>query len=134
MVCYLSLGTNLGDRESNLRRAVSLINKRAGRVLRQSHYLETDPQGFVSENKFLNACIAVDTDLSPGELLAATQAVEREMGRTQKSIAGKYSDRIIDIDILLYGNERIRRDGLEVPHPRMRERDFVMRPLSEILK
>ncbi|MCD7714446.1 MAG: 2-amino-4-hydroxy-6-hydroxymethyldihydropteridine diphosphokinase [Prevotella sp.] len=134
MVCYLSLGTNLGDRESNLRRAVSLINKRAGRVLRQSHFLETDPQGFVSENKFLNACIALDTDLPPGELLAATQAIEREMGRTQKSAGGNYSDRIIDIDILLYGNEHIRRDDLEVPHPRMREREFVMRPLKEILK
>lgn len=134
MVCYLSLGTNLGDREGNLRRAVSLINRRAGRVLRQSNYIETEPQGFVSPNKFLNACLAVDTNLSPGELLAATQAIEREMGRTRKSIGGNYSDRIIDIDILLYGNEHISRDGLEVPHPRMREREFVMRPLSEILE
>ncbi len=134
MVCYLSLGTNLGDREGNLRRAVSLINRQAGRVLRQSGYIETEPQGFVSPNRFLNACIAVDTDLSPDELLAVTQAIEREMGRTRKSVGGRYSDRIIDIDILLYGNEHIRREGLEVPHPRMRERDFVMRPLSEIFQ
>ncbi len=132
MLCYLSLGTNLGDREANMRRAISLIDKQIGTVLRQSSFLVTEPVGFVSDNLFLNACVAIDTTLAPRQLLEGTQAIERLMGREQKSHAGCYTDRIIDIDILTYGDEEINDDDMVVPHPRMLEREFVMIPLREI--
>ncbi len=132
MISYLSIGTNLGDRSANISRAVRLLG-RAGTVLRQSSVIETEPEGFVSEHKFLNACVAIDTLLPPRELLAATQKIEKEMGRTEKSENGKYKDRLIDIDILLYGNITFDDEDLHIPHPRMTERDFVMRPLGEIM-
>ncbi len=133
MISYLSLGTNLGSRRENLDRAVRLIGKRAGRIVKLSSVIETAPAGFASENKFLNACVAVDTELSAEELLRVTQEIEREMGRREKSSGGKYSDRIIDIDILLFGDAVVRTENLTIPHPRMKERDFVMTPLKEIL-
>lgn len=133
MISYLSLGTNLGDRRTNLRRAVSLLGERAGRIVRQSSVIETDPVGFVSDHKFLNACVAIDTSLTPQELLRATQEIELAMGRTEKSAGQEYKDRLIDIDILLYGDTVVDEENLSIPHPRMLERDFVMTPLREIM-
>ncbi|MCD8282517.1 MAG: 2-amino-4-hydroxy-6-hydroxymethyldihydropteridine diphosphokinase [Prevotella sp.] len=132
MISYLSLGTNLGDRRTNLLRAIDLLDERAGRVLRCSSFVETEPSGFVSEHMFLNACIALDTPLSPRELLCATQEIERLLGRTEKTAGHEYKDRLIDIDILTYGDDTIDIPGLHIPHPRMHERDFVMIPLREI--
>ena len=135
---YLSLGSNLGNREAYLRQAVALLSERAGKVVICSDYYYSKPWGFASANDFCNICLALDTPLSPIELLHCTQAIEREMGRTHKSEGGHYTDRIIDIDLLLYYTA----DGtsvpcatqeLTLPHPLMQEREFVMKPLGEIL-
>lgn len=130
--CYLSLGTNLGDKHGNIGEAIRLIGERVGDVLRVSSYLETEPWGFVSDNSFVNACVKVQTTLTPMELLDATQQIEHDMGRTRKSTDGHYHDRIIDIDILLYGDITVDEPRLKIPHPLMNERDFVKIPLNEI--
>ena len=132
MKAYLGLGTNLGDRRANLCRAIEHINEQAGHVLASSSFMETEPWGFTSGNAFLNAVVEVDTPLSPYELLHITQNIECEMGRTHKSIKGNYADRIIDIDILLYGDEKINEPDLIIPHPLMWQRSFVYEPLWEI--
>ncbi len=130
---YLSLGSNLGDRKATMRRAIGLLNERAGSVDRQSSFIETEPWGFESTNKFLNMCVRLLTTLSPEQLLLATKQIERELGRTQKSVNGQYHDRPIDIDILMYDDVHIDSDDLMLPHPHMQEREFVMKPLREIL-
>lgn len=132
MEIYLGLGSNLGDKCLHLRTAINEIEKRIGHVECQSAFVETEPWGFESDNTFVNAVVRVDTALSPLDLLKETQTIEREMGRTHKTVDGKYSDRIIDIDILLYGDAEINLPELVVPHPRMYERDFVMKPLEEV--
>lgn len=131
---YLGLGSNLGNRRAILTETIAKINESIGAVLRQSSFYETEPWGFDSPNTFLNACICIATDLEPLQLLAATQRIEREMGRNHKTIDGQYQDRIIDIDILLIDNLRINEPRLTVPHPLMEQREFVMVPLKEILK
>lgn len=130
---YLSLGTNLGSRQENLDTAISRIGESVGQVLRCSSFLQTEPWGFHSDNSFLNAAICVETTLTPQQVLSATQAIERDMGRRHKSVNMVYHDRIIDIDILLYDDVRITTPELTIPHPLMYERDFVMIPLREIL-
>lgn len=130
---YLSLGANIGDRHASMSAALEMLEKTVGRVVRQSSMIETEPWGFESENMFLNMCVAVDTQLSPQQLLVATQEIERRLGRKAKSSGGVYADRLIDIDILLYDDISINTPELTIPHPHMRERDFVMRPLMEIL-
>lgn len=130
---YLSLGSNLGDREDMLRRAITLIEERIGAVQRVSSFIETEPWGFESEHPFLNAAVMVLTTLSPIECLDRTQQIERELGRKSKSRDGKYHDRPIDIDLLLYGDQTVSTPRLTIPHPHMQERDFVMIPLREIL-
>lgn len=130
---YLSLGSNLGDREAAIRRAIRLIGERVGEVCRQSSLLTTEPWGFESSHLFVNAAVCCLTTLTPRQLLLATQAIEREMGRTRKSVGGQYHDRLIDIDILIYDDIRLDEPDLKIPHPLMEERDFVMTPLREIL-
>ena len=130
-IVYLGLGTNIGNRRGNLVKAAALLAERVGDILALSGFMETEPWGFDSENLFLNAAIKMETPLTPDELLSATQAIEREMGREKKS-DGSYHDRVIDIDILLYDNRVIEQLGLIVPHPLMQERLFVMAPLAEI--
>ena len=129
---YLGLGSNLGNRRENLAYAIRLIGERVGKVLRVSSFIETEPWGFESENTFVNAVILCETDLTPRQLLGATQKIEREMGRQKKSTDGGYSDRCIDIDILLYDDLRVDEPDLQIPHPLMLKRDFVMIPLREI--
>ncbi len=130
---YLSLGSNLGDRAENLRRAIVLIGERVGKVQRVSSFIETEPWGFQSEHPFLNAACLVLTTLSPLECLDATQQIERELGRRTKSSGGIYHDRPIDIDLLMYDDLQLSTPRLTLPHPHMHERDFVMIPLREIL-
>ena len=130
---YLGLGTNLGDRRGNMDTAMRLLGERVGYVVRASSLYETEPWGFASDNMFMNAAVCVETSLTPRGVLEATQAIEREMGRTAKSTDGHYHDRLIDIDILLYVDIRVDEPDLKIPHPLMREREFVMRPLGEIL-
>ncbi|MES5005287.1 2-amino-4-hydroxy-6-hydroxymethyldihydropteridine diphosphokinase [Prevotella disiens] len=130
---YLGLGSNLGNRKAILNDTIALINERVGEVVRQSSFLETEPWGFESPNQFLNACLCVNTELAPRQLLEATQVIEREMGRAHKTMNRKYQDRIIDIDILMIDDLKIDEPDLKVPHPLMEERDFVMIPLKEIM-
>ena len=104
-----------------------------GEVDRQSTLLITEPWGFESDNSFVNAAVRCITTLSPFEILHLTQDIERAMGRTVKSSDGQYHDRIIDIDILMYDDIHITTPELTLPHPLIKERDFVMIPLSEIL-
>lgn len=130
---YLSLGTNLGDKAANLERAISELQKLVGDVVRRSTFYATEPWGFKSPNTFLNACVKVETDLTPRELLEMTQTIEQRMGRKKKSREGEYEDRIIDIDILLYDDLHIEESDLTIPHPLMHEREFVMKPLREIM-
>lgn len=132
MKAYLGIGTNLGNRTANIDQAIEMIGKQAGALLACSSYIETAPWGFQSDNHFLNAVVAVDTQYSPHELLKITQSIEREMGRTHKTVDGNYTDRIIDIDILLYGKEVIHTPDLTIPHPLILQRDFVYIPLFEI--
>lgn len=137
MHVYLSLGTNLGDKEHNLRLAVRKIEERIGTVTSLSAFYATAPWGFSSENPFLNAALCVHTALEPLQVLRITQEIERRMGRTRKSAGGVYADRLIDIDLLLCYDP----DGtpllldlpeLKLPHPLMHLRRFVMQPLAEI--
>lgn len=138
---YLSLGTNIGNKENNLLVAIEKINSRIGTVTSQSSFIATSPWGFDSEHDFLNACICISTELSPIGLLDACQAIEREMGRTLKSSSQQmpdgsvrhvYHDRIIDIDILLYDTMKINIPRLTIPHSQMFRRKFVLEPLAEI--
>lgn len=131
-IAYLSLGSNLGDRHATMRQAIDMLGKEVGIIDRQSSMLETEPWGFQSANKFLNMCVRVLTTLSPQQLLAATQDIERGLGRMVKSVDGHYHDRPIDIDILMYDDLHICTKELTLPHPLMEERDFVMIPLREI--
>ena len=101
---------------------------------RQSALYETKPWGYSSPNDYINACVLVLTTMAPRQVLEATQRIEREMGRTMKSVDGEYQDRIIDIDILMIDDLVIDEPDFKVPHPLMEERDFVMKPLKEILK
>ncbi|GKG73586.1 2-amino-4-hydroxy-6-hydroxymethyldihydropteridine diphosphokinase [Parabacteroides sp. AM58-2XD] len=130
-IAYLALGTNIGNKRRNMITAAALLAERVGDVLALSGFYETEPWGFQSENTFLNAALQLETALSPLELLKATQEIEIEMGRTQKS-NGAYHDRIIDIDILLYDDLVMQTPELTLPHPLMHERLFVMEPLAEI--
>lgn len=132
-IVYLGLGSNLGNRKAILNDAIALVNERVGEVVRQSSFLETEPWGFESSNQFLNACLCVNTELAPRQLLEATQVIEKEMGRAHKTMNRKYQDRIIDIDILMIDDLTIDEPDLKVPHPLMEERDFVMIPLKEIM-
>ena len=129
---YLGLGTNIGNRKENLTRAIEALSLALGPCTAQSSFIETAPWGFDSENAFLNCAVAFETELVPLELLDTTEKVEREMGRTTKSNGGVYHDRVIDIDILLYGSEIIETPRLAIPHPLMHMRDFVLEPLAEI--
>lgn len=138
---YLGLGSNLGDRKAHIRRAVEEIGRLVGTVERQSALYETEPWGYQSDNMYVNAVVRVSSMLSPRELLRVTQQIERRLGRRKKTPDGEghtasarreYSDRPIDIDILLYDDLVVDEPDLKIPHPLMKERDFVMTPLREV--
>lgn len=142
MRIYLGIGSNLGNRDTNLRTAIELIHERVGECLACSSIYRSAPQGFVSENEFANIVAVCETDYSPEQVLLITQTIEREMGRTQKSVNGIYHDRVIDIDLLQayipdYDSRfgipiEYKSETLTLPHPRMTEREFVMIPLREV--
>lgn len=127
---YLGIGTNLGDREDNLRGAMSMIKEHIGRVIRSSSVYKTEPWGFDSEDSFLNIVAEIDTELDPYRLLDQALMTEAKLGRVRT--AGGYKSRLIDIDILLYGRKIINSGILKIPHPRIHERRFVLEPLNEI--
>ena len=127
-VCALSLGSNIGNRLENIRQAVVLM-KPLGEVTKRSAVYETPPWGVEEQPRFLNVCILLETDEPPKALLGKLKKIEQAVGRTKHE---RWRPREIDVDILTYGGEVIDDEGLTVPHPRMRERAFVMIPLSEI--
>lgn len=129
---FLALGSNLGDREKLLTTAVDLLSQRVGKVVQVSSLLNTEPEGFCSEHLFLNQVVQLETTLSPKEVLQVTQEIEQELGRTSKSDTTGYTDRTCDIDIILYGDLILQDSDLTIPHPRFRERLFVLQPLAEI--
>ena len=122
----------MGDRERNLRKAIRLITDRVGQVTRQSSFIETEPWGYESSNRYMNAAVRCETTKTPREVLLLTQQIERDLGRKAKSVSGGYADRTIDIDILLYDELTVDEPDLKIPHPLMHQRDFVMIPLREI--
>ena len=123
---YLGLGSNLGNKERIVRKTIDKIGERVGAVVAVSSFYKTAPWGYQSVHTFCNAAIAVDTDLSPEEVLFTVQEIERELGsKKHREGDGSYVDRLIDIDLLDY-------DGLVLDHPYMHKRTFVMTPLAEI--
>ncbi|MBQ8386475.1 MAG: 2-amino-4-hydroxy-6-hydroxymethyldihydropteridine diphosphokinase [Paludibacteraceae bacterium] len=136
VLIYFGIGTNLGNREANLQTALQLLDERVGEQLACSSVYRSAPQGFVSDNEFANIVAVYETEYSPEEVLLLTQQIERDMGRTRKSVNGVYHDRVIDIDLLqaILNSKAIIQNSstLTLPHPRMQERDFVMIPLREV--
>lgn len=131
-IVYIGLGSNLGDGPKNLDKAVALLQKEAGEVLYTSAYIESEPWGFESEHRFTNAVAVIRTALEPLPLLDLTQQIERRMGRTRKRRRGEgYSDRVIDLDLLMYDDLHIETERLVLPHPHIADRDFVRLPLEE---
>jgi 2-amino-4-hydroxy-6-hydroxymethyldihydropteridine diphosphokinase len=126
---YLSLGSNIGDREANLRAAIDQLGAAGIRVSRVSPIYETEPVDVTGQRWFLNLAVEAQSDLFPLQLLARTQRIERALGRVRTIPKGP---RTIDIDILLYGNAVVRSSRLEIPHPRMAERRFVLVPLADL--
>ena len=132
MRAYIGLGSNLGDREATLREALRRLGALEGiEVAAVSTFRETDPVGKLDQPRFLNAAAALDTSLPPRELLACLLEVERGLGR-DRAAEERWGPRTIDLDLLLYGDETIDVPGLEVPHPRLAERAFVLEPLLEL--
>ena len=125
---YLSLGSNVGDREANLRAAISKLAE-IGRVDSVSSFYDTEPIELTSQPWFVNCAVKLDTEKMPRQLMAAILALEQEMGRQRKQQKGP---RTIDIDILLFGSSVIDIASLTIPHPRLHERRFVLEPLTEI--
>jgi len=130
-VVHIGLGANLGDREATIRAALERLDAEEGiEVVRVSLLRETDPVGYADQPRFLNGVAELETELSPGELLERLLAVERDLGRVRQG--PRYGPRTIDLDLLLYGDAVVDEPGLEIPHPRMTERRFVLEPLAEL--
>jgi 2-amino-4-hydroxy-6-hydroxymethyldihydropteridine diphosphokinase len=129
---YVGLGSNLGEREATLREALARLDEVDGiAVVAISSFRETDPVGNVDQPRFVNAAAALETSLGPRELLDSLLEVERSLGRN-RSREERWGPRTIDLDLLLYGDETVDEQGLEVPHPRLAERGFVLEPLLEL--
>jgi len=129
-ICYLGIGSNLGDRNENVKNAIRLLEMRNVRIILSSSIIETKPEdGPPDQSYFLNACLKIETNHSPDGLLAVIHSIEKELGRIREVVNGP---RTIDIDILLYDNVTIETPRLTIPHPRMFQRNFVLIPLKEI--
>ncbi|MBR3626931.1 MAG: 2-amino-4-hydroxy-6-hydroxymethyldihydropteridine diphosphokinase [Bacteroidales bacterium] len=129
---YLGIGSNLGDKEQNIKTALKLVEERVGKIIIQSSICKTMPWGFHSDNIFFNAAACVETNLTPMQVLSVIKMIEMEMGRTSKSSQGMYADRIIDLDLLFYEDQVINEVMLTVPHPLLQYRMFVLMPMTEI--
>ena len=132
MRAYVGLGSNLGEREATLWKALEGLGGTEGiEVVAVSSFRETDPVGVVDQPRFVNAAAALETRLRPRELLERLLDVERSLGR-DRAVEERWGPRTLDLDLLLYGGESIDEPGLEVPHPRLAERAFVLEPLLEL--
>jgi 2-amino-4-hydroxy-6-hydroxymethyldihydropteridine diphosphokinase len=129
MQVFLGLGSNLGDRKQNLLAALDELRRLADSPVKASSFYDTAPAGYREQNRFLNAAVRLDTALAPEQLLAATQAIEKKLGRTPSF---KWGPRVIDIDILAYGAKIIDTENLRIPHPELPSRKFVLEPLCDI--
>jgi 2-amino-4-hydroxy-6-hydroxymethyldihydropteridine diphosphokinase len=130
-IAYVGLGANLGDREAMLRSALEQLRTEPGmRVTAVSRFRDTAPVGLVAQPRFLNAAAAVETELGARQLLGRLLGIERRLGRTREG--PRFGPRTIDLDLLLYGDERIDEPGLHVPHPRLHERLFALEPLADL--
>lgn len=132
MRVFLSFGSNLGDKRTNIEATYEKVEERIGDIVAVSAFYLSTPVGFESDKLFVNSVCEVESDLCPHSILAITQEIEQEMGRNEKSTDGIYSDRVIDIDILLIEDLIIQSTELVIPHPRMHLRDFVLAPMCEI--
>ena len=131
VVCYLGIGSNLGNRRKNIKKALDYLAKTKGiKIEKTSRIYETEPVGGPAQRKFLNAAIKIKTSLTPQLFLKIIKKIEKDLGR-RKTV--RFGPREIDLDILLYGNKIIKRRDLTIPHPRMFEREFVLKPLREIV-
>jgi 2-amino-4-hydroxy-6-hydroxymethyldihydropteridine diphosphokinase len=129
-IVFLGIGTNLGNRESNLEEAVARIREYIGLVLDSSSIYETEPWGFHAKDEFLNKVVKVNTELTPSGLLGRILMIESLLGRVRGQV--RYSSRLIDIDILLYEDLIVEEESLKIPHPLLQQRKFVLVPLCEI--
>jgi 2-amino-4-hydroxy-6-hydroxymethyldihydropteridine diphosphokinase len=126
---YLGLGSNLGDKKSNMSKACDLISSEIGQIIGFSSLYKTEPWGNIDQDEYLNQVVRIFTDLEPGFLLSQLHKIEDMLGRTRDE---KWGPRLIDIDLLYYGTYVIDRDDLIIPHPELIERNFVLEPLTEI--
>lgn len=132
MQCYIGVGSNLGDRQGNIEAAIQRLREAGGiEVTKVSSIYETEPVGGPQQPKYLNGVIAINTELEPRQLLLALQKIENQLGK-QRSV--KNGPRTIDLDILMYGEEEIDEPDLKIPHQRMHEREFVLKPLRDIVQ
>jgi 2-amino-4-hydroxy-6-hydroxymethyldihydropteridine diphosphokinase len=132
VTAYLGIGSNLGNRRQNIKAAINLLQEISNlKVKKVSHLYETNPVGGPLQGRFLNGAIKIETELTPSNLLKKLKIIEKSLGRKKTVQNGP---RMIDLDILLYGSKIIKIKNLEIPHPRMWERDFVLKPLREISK
>jgi 2-amino-4-hydroxy-6-hydroxymethyldihydropteridine diphosphokinase len=128
-IVYLGIGSNIGKREDNCLRAISLLRENGLKITKRSGMHETEPWGVKDQPRFINMAVEAETDVSPRDLLLLLKKTERDMGRLPGK---KWGPRVIDIDLLMYDNLQMNEAGLTVPHPLMHEREFVLLPLSEI--
>lgn len=126
---FLGIGSNIGNRAGNIHDAIGLLEKNVGKIAKKSHVYETQPWGEPNQDPFYNQVVMLNTTLDPRDLLDKISRIERELGRERKE---KWGPRVIDIDILFYGKRVIRDKGLEIPHPELHKRGFVLVPMMEI--
>lgn len=131
-ICYLGLGSNIGDGISNIENAIQLLKENNIHTIQISSFYESEPWGYESSNSFINCCVSISTKLTPNELLISLKKIEIQLGRKNKTKSCTYSDRIIDLDIIFYSNLIVNTDSLTLPHPHFQERNFVLIPMSEI--
>jgi len=129
---FLSIGSNIGNKTLNINNALEQIDSDIGKILNVSSYYETEPWGFNTDDWFVNIALEIETDFNTENLLQKLQEIEKNLGRKHKSSKSGYSSRIIDIDILFYGNLIINKPFLQIPHKHLHKRIFVLKPLSEI--
>ncbi len=132
-ICYLGVGSNLGERRKNIKLALQKINRlKEIKIIKVSKIIESEPVGGpTGQGKFLNAVLKIKTNLTPSNLLKKLKIIETELGRPKRHI--RYGPRTMDLDILFYGDKMIKKRGLEIPHPRIFEREFVIRPLLQVI-
>lgn len=128
---FIGFGSNLGDKLANIKRAITCINNELGQVVHHSSFYQSEPWGFTSSELFINGVLELQTNFSAEELLLGLKKIERNIGRQEKTLEF-YTDRLIDLDILYYGESLININDLEIPHPRIYDRRFVLEPMVEI--